>query len=584
MAKRRKVDVFLKVRDFLALIPEEQLAVPEKLKAAMSEEENALVKLSLKLPRTELKRNVSTMEEGFILATAEGDSREVDSSPQKPVVQEDTGKSERIFEKQVQSLEKEGLPAGDSVLQRKVLIVDDQRFSRQLLSDLVVEAGFEAYAVDNAKDALEEGEKSSFFCIITDLEMPEMNGLELLEQIKERDPLQEVVIVTGKASIETAVEALKKGATDYLIKPVDKHALTMLLTRLFRQKTLEMERNLLQISSRNLERENVELKKFLQFFEQSREISSELEVEKLLHRIVEFATLQTNALKGSLFLIEEKEKALVLKASKGIGPEAIRKFRMGEGFLGKVAQKGEPVLLAPPKPKRTKDSGTAQLRTIPSCIYIPLKYRRHVVGILSVFDKLDGSVFTRTDQLLLSLLGEQTVIAIRNAHLIEQSRAKKVRDTNTDLYTFPFFEEYYRKELERAESEKTSFTIGMFAFRKLEDKSLRLSQKEWYHLKRKLGLIASKTLRNTDILAQYKRNRFCFLLTMLPDTVADSVIERFSVTLTRELKALKIVEGEKDIALSYLKKEECSEKHLDEIVDNLGQECRTYCLGETMTG
>jgi DNA-binding NtrC family response regulator len=102
---------------------------------------------------------------------------------------------------------------------RSVLLVDDERDARDACCQAL---GRERYRVDSAGSPLEALEKvrnRSYDAAVLDLKMPQMNGIDLLRTIRQIDPDVAVVMVTGYATIETAVEAMKEGACDYLSKP-----------------------------------------------------------------------------------------------------------------------------------------------------------------------------------------------------------------------------------------------------------------------------------------------------------------------------------------------------------------------------
>jgi two-component system response regulator HydG len=102
----------------------------------------------------------------------------------------------------------------------KILIVDDEANLCDFLTLLLSEDGYETRAVTSADDALDILETESFRLMITDLRMPEMGGLELVKRSKELCPMMEVIVMTAYASLESAVEALRMGAADYVTKPL----------------------------------------------------------------------------------------------------------------------------------------------------------------------------------------------------------------------------------------------------------------------------------------------------------------------------------------------------------------------------
>ena len=104
--------------------------------------------------------------------------------------------------------------------QARILIVDDDDIARKNLSRILQREGFEVSAAKTGSTALERLNDSAYDLVMTDLVMEDLNGLELLARIKNQYPYLEVILITGYASIPTAIEAIKKGAYHYIEKPI----------------------------------------------------------------------------------------------------------------------------------------------------------------------------------------------------------------------------------------------------------------------------------------------------------------------------------------------------------------------------
>jgi len=102
----------------------------------------------------------------------------------------------------------------------KILIAEDDDLSRKNLAELLSEYGYDVQAVRNGKEAMETFPCDKYDLVITDLKMPHVDGLQFLEFVKEVNPENIVIVVTGYASVESAVEAMKLGAFDYMMKPL----------------------------------------------------------------------------------------------------------------------------------------------------------------------------------------------------------------------------------------------------------------------------------------------------------------------------------------------------------------------------
>ena len=113
----------------------------------------------------------------------------------------------------------------------RLLIVDDEIETLTPLCDLLSEWGYEVAGYTSPKDALKELKEKEFDLLMTDLVMPEMDGIELIQAAMKTDPHLVSIIITGKGTIQTAVEAIKNGAFDYLLKPIEWKMLRPVLSR-----------------------------------------------------------------------------------------------------------------------------------------------------------------------------------------------------------------------------------------------------------------------------------------------------------------------------------------------------------------
>jgi diguanylate cyclase (GGDEF)-like protein len=103
----------------------------------------------------------------------------------------------------------------------RILVVDDEESLRSMLSEVLTDDGYEVTSAENGEQALEIFRKSPFPVVITDILMPGVNGIDLLQEIKKSFPDTQVIIMTSHASLETAINALRSGAYDYLVKPFE---------------------------------------------------------------------------------------------------------------------------------------------------------------------------------------------------------------------------------------------------------------------------------------------------------------------------------------------------------------------------
>ena len=133
----------------------------------------------------------------------------------------------------------------------KILVVDDEALIRDMIKrGLSQMGGFSVEVAQSGPEAIEKMEKDVFDLVLTDLKMPEMDGLELLKTIKGTRPEIMVIMMTAHGSIETAVEAMKIGADDYITKPIDFNDLLLHISKVQKESLLLRENRLLRMEVR----------------------------------------------------------------------------------------------------------------------------------------------------------------------------------------------------------------------------------------------------------------------------------------------------------------------------------------------
>ena len=120
----------------------------------------------------------------------------------------------------------------------KILIVDDEMIMRDSLKAWLEEDNFEAVTAENGMQALEFLEKEKLEAILLDIKMPGMDGITLLKKVKEKYEDIPVVMITAHATIENAVESMKEGAYDYIMKPFPPEKVSYLLRRIIDHRKL----------------------------------------------------------------------------------------------------------------------------------------------------------------------------------------------------------------------------------------------------------------------------------------------------------------------------------------------------------
>jgi response regulator RpfG family c-di-GMP phosphodiesterase len=123
-------------------------------------------------------------------------------------------------------------------MNNKVLIVDDDPGIRETISQIIEELGYTSETASDGLDALAILDSGPFLCVFTDIMMPKMTGLELIKKIKAKDVSLPIIVITGYASLEIAIDAMKCGASDFISKPFKVSQIQLLLSKMKREKLL----------------------------------------------------------------------------------------------------------------------------------------------------------------------------------------------------------------------------------------------------------------------------------------------------------------------------------------------------------
>ena len=127
-------------------------------------------------------------------------------------------------------------------MKTRILLVDDEEQFVQALSERLTLRGYDVTTSLSGEDALEKLKQYNYEVVILDIAMPGLNGIATLREIKKFKPLTEVIMLTGHATVETAIEGMKIGAADYLVKPCDTEELMAKINNAQQRKADQEER------------------------------------------------------------------------------------------------------------------------------------------------------------------------------------------------------------------------------------------------------------------------------------------------------------------------------------------------------
>jgi response regulator RpfG family c-di-GMP phosphodiesterase len=304
----------------------------------------------------------------------------------------------------------------------QILIVDDEKVIRDILSDFLSMEGFLVRSVEDGLQAMKELQRRSYNLMITDLKMPNMGGLELLEEVRRRDMSVITVIMTGFGTVETAIAAMKKGAYDYILKPFKVEEVIHIVER--------------GLARQRLEQENTQLKEMVGLYKISEAVGSSLDLDDILDMIMEVTLKESGADVAVLSLDPEGGDNFTEHLRADLNPQAARED-IGELSYADILEQYErqiPVLANGNKIRnyfeRMPDSGG-----LVSFTAIPLRVRDRIIGSLNAYSFTRGKRFSEGSRKLLSVLGARAAISIDNARLLRNLRRANegLLDVNREL-------------------------------------------------------------------------------------------------------------------------------------------------------
>ena len=410
----------------------------------------------------------------------------------------------------------------------RILAVDDQRYFRVYLEDLLVQQGFEVHTASSGEEALHLMERELYDVVVTDLVMPGLAGVELVERVKGRWPELDVVVVTSVGDVRTAVEAMRSGASDYLLKPLDATLLARSLEAILQRKRLRHEHA-------SLMAENLEYLGVLSIYERTMALFSTLAVEPLADRIVEGLCLEARAQGGIAWLARADDPTrLRLAAARGL----VRVEREAEELsLDALPADLEPLL----RPDATPFAAGAAL-------VVPLRHEGRLLGLVRLTDKLSGASFDGRDRAVSERFAVPAAIAASNALRFRSLEHRSFRDPVTKAYTWAFFEDVVRNEIRKAGRFGRAFSLlkvelaGVAALRR------ELPDSEFAAWLERLAFQVGRVLRTTDLLAAETDSRFAVLLPET-DALGAAVLKR---RIGEVLERGELLRGERPVPRLHL--------------------------------
>jgi response regulator RpfG family c-di-GMP phosphodiesterase len=294
-----------------------------------------------------------------------------------------------------------------------ILVVDDEQVIREILAEFLTMEGFDVRTAEDGEKALVELSRMRFDLVLADLKMPRMGGIELLGAIRKHQPSVITVIMTGFGTVETAIDAMKRGAYDYILKPFKVDEVIHTLRR--------------GLERRQLEAENIRLREALSLYKVSEAIANSLSLEQVLQTVTDAAIHEVDS-DAVIVLLSDGEGQL-LECARRVNDS----FHMPEGdevTLGVLDSSSLDEWFLDDRPLR--EHGSKALRffaeapvgvELQSMVITRLRMRDRTLGYLAALSYSPAKQFDEGQRKLLHMVTSRATAAIENARLYENLQA-----------------------------------------------------------------------------------------------------------------------------------------------------------------
>ena len=268
----------------------------------------------------------------------------------------------------------------------KILIIDDEVGVQELCQRALVKEGHSVKTASSGEEGLEILGREGFDLVLSDLRMPGIDGIKLLKKIKETNPGTEVIIITGQATIETAIEALKGGAFDYILKPFNIGDLVSSSKKCLDYAKLKRQENVFR-----------ETTYLYQLAQEALKTKSE---KALLEFILTRMAKSLNADAGSVYMVMPGQNKLISMAVYGdFSKDKESELHMGERIAGWVADQRKPLLIQGGLEDFEQFKKLTSRPEIVSAIVSPILNQEILLGVICLnrFQNQTNYVFTEHD-------------------------------------------------------------------------------------------------------------------------------------------------------------------------------------------
>jgi response regulator RpfG family c-di-GMP phosphodiesterase len=291
----------------------------------------------------------------------------------------------------------------------RVLVVDDEETIREMLGEFLELEGYHVTTAVDGMEALDALDGAPFDLVLTDMKMPRMGGITLLEQMRKHAPSTVAVIMTGFGTVETAIDAMKRGAYDYILKPFKLEEVLCVVER--------------AVEKRRMETENIRLRQALSLYKVSEAISASLSLDQVMETVMSSCMSELGTDMVAAWL-RDGEGELVERQRRLSDRQPAGGADIGEidpHVVAAMLESGDPLIVHGEASRRFFERGaTAPLA---SFVAVPLTVKNRSLGFIATAVLGPGQRLEEGQRKLLSIIASRAAASIENARLFGDLQA-----------------------------------------------------------------------------------------------------------------------------------------------------------------
>jgi len=387
----------------------------------------------------------------------------------------------------------------------RILIVDDEMFFRHLFSEILSEGDrYEIEAVDSGKKALDYLTRRQVDVILTDMVMPEICGLELIRRTRHFNPAPDIILATGNATVETAIEALKGGARDYLIKPCNPEQLRHTVKSCIEQ--------------RRLLTENSKLHSQIRLYQRGQQLSVQLNVDTLFQSALNTLLNELGSDRGMAFLSSHES----ISHTCATGFDDDQAGKLADLLVGHTSVMPQATTL-----QATDYPGIkSEFPDLDAMWIFPMNTENQEHGALVLCNPTNAEMPGTLPIDNLTFLCEQVAIGFGNACQFRGARELIYTDDLTGLYNHRYLHIALEQEINRSERYGLEFSLAFIdldLFKGINDVHGHMTGSD---VLRQVGNLLRECVRDADMLFRYGGDEFTALLVETDTRSSGIVAER----------------------------------------------------------